>query len=92
MESENARPFSTQPPPLENLPDLSRLKCGYCLSGPTAPFSFKPLLEHFSHCVCGLHCCLPHFVEGLKRQGCFPVFFVYRCAYRAYSGKHLLDK
>ena len=72
-------PFLLNPLPLESLADLSRLKCGYCLSEPTVPFSFKPLLEHFSHCVWDLHDCLLHFMGGLKGQSWFPVIFVRVC-------------
>lgn len=50
--------FLLNPPALESLPAFSSRKCGYCLSKHTVPFSFKPLPEYFSHCVCGLHSCL----------------------------------
>lgn len=83
--------FLLNPPPLESLPGLSRLKRGYCLSEPTVPFSFKPLLDHLSHCVRGLHGCLPDFLRGRKGQGLVPSHFcTYVCVHS--TQKHIYGK
>lgn len=49
--------------PLQALLISPGIKCDDCLSEPTAPFSFTPLLEHFLHCVYDLHCCHLHFLR-----------------------------
>lgn len=80
MESENARLFLLNPASLESLSDLSRLKCGYCVSDKVLLtlrlwFTWLPL----------------HFLGGLKGQGWFPVTF-YICVYTAYRKTYLANE